>query len=226
MAPSADISVASANDKPVRHDYDDNVHAKVRRSAVPAPRPPALLTNQYPYAAYLPVWNPNADHTSLDGYEYVDKGALADKAKPHLTAAVKALPGASITRLTPRVGSEITGLQLSQLTDAQKNELALLVAERGVVVFRDQDFKDIGLERQRAFAGYYGRLHVHVGAAPVLSFVLHFIFASSLTLPAQRGPGRRIPRAVQHLPGSRQRPPRQALGDAPVQHALPLGRLL
>jgi sulfonate dioxygenase len=68
-------------------------------------------------------------------------------------------------KLTPRVGSEITGLQLSQLNDAQKDELALLIAERGVVVFRDQDFKDIGPEKQKEFGRYFGRLHVHpVGA--------------------------------------------------------------
>lgn len=68
----------------------------------------------------------------------------------------------SITKLTPRVGSEVRGLQLSQLSDVQKDELALLIAERGIVVFRDQDFKDIGPEKQKEFASYFGRLHVHV----------------------------------------------------------------
>jgi sulfonate dioxygenase len=47
-----------------------------------------------------------------------------------------------VKKLTPRIGTEIDGIQLSALTDAQKNELALLIAERGVVVFRNQDFKD------------------------------------------------------------------------------------
>jgi len=41
--------------------------------------------------------------------------------------------------LTPTLGTEIHGIQLSQLTDQQKNDLALLAAERGVVFFRDQD---------------------------------------------------------------------------------------
>jgi sulfonate dioxygenase len=75
-------------------------------------------------------------------------------------------PNVEITRLTPRVGTEIKGLQLSQLSDAQKNELALLVAERGVVVFRGQDFKDIGLKNQKEFGEYFGRLHVHVRSLP------------------------------------------------------------
>lgn len=67
-----------------------------------------------------------------------------------------------VNKLTPRVGTEIRGLQLSSLTDAQKNELALLIAERGVVVFRDQDFKDIGPEKQKKFGEYFGKLHIHV----------------------------------------------------------------
>jgi hypothetical protein len=32
-----------------------------------------------------------------------------------------------------------------------------------MVVFRDQDFKNIGIQRQKEFAQYFGRLHVHVG---------------------------------------------------------------
>jgi len=40
-----------------------------------------------------------------------------------------------------------------------------LIAERGVVVFRGQDFKDIGAEKQKKFGSYFGKLHVHpVGA--------------------------------------------------------------
>lgn len=84
----------------------------------------------------------------------------ADEAKPHLLGLND--PDVKITKLTPRIGTEISGLQLSELSDAQKDELALLIAERGVVVFRGQDFKDIGVERQKEFGRYFGRLHVHV----------------------------------------------------------------
>ncbi len=90
-------------------------------------------------------------------FDFHDRGLDADKEKPNLFKS-----GASIEKLTPRIGTEIKGLQLSQLTDAQKNELALLIAERGVVVFRDQDFKDIGPQKQKEFGSYFGRLHVHV----------------------------------------------------------------
>jgi alpha-ketoglutarate-dependent taurine dioxygenase len=94
----------------------------------------------------------------VEPFEFYDRGLDADKAKPNLLNH----PGITLTRLTPRIGTEISGVQLSELSDAQKDELALLVAERGVVVFRDQDFKDIGTEKQKQFAQYFGRLHVHV----------------------------------------------------------------
>lgn len=63
--------------------------------------------------------------------------------------------------MTPAIGIEIHGLQLSTLTSEQKDDLALLAAERGVVIFRDQDFADIGPERQREFGAHFGKLHVH-----------------------------------------------------------------
>lgn len=122
---------------------------------------------QYKYASYLPVWNPQSDLRPLQPFEFIDKGSLADKAKPHLKAAVNATSGASIKKITPKVGSEIRGLQLSQLNDDQKNEFALLVAERGVVVLRDQDFKNIGPDRQKDIARYFGPLHVHPVEAQV-----------------------------------------------------------
>ncbi len=91
-------------------------------------------------------------------FEVRDRGLDADPAKPHLLNA----ENVTVTKLTPRIGTEIKGLQLSQLTDDQKNELALLIAERGVVVFRDQDFKDIGPQKQKEFGQYFGPLHIHV----------------------------------------------------------------
>ncbi|KAK9685522.1 hypothetical protein K7432_015466, partial [Basidiobolus ranarum] len=43
------------------------------------------------------------------------------------------------TDLTPSIGTELEGLQLAKLTDAQLEDLLALIAERGVVFFRDQD---------------------------------------------------------------------------------------
>ncbi|KAL9079820.1 MAG: hypothetical protein Q9157_001329 [Trypethelium eluteriae] len=81
-----------------------------------------------------------------------DRAFFGDPEKASLLAQASA-----VDNLTPYVGTELKGIQLSRLTDAQKDELALLVAERGVVFFRDQD---ITLEQQHALAAYYGIIEI------------------------------------------------------------------
>lgn len=71
------------------------------------------------------------------------------------------LEGSKIQKLTPSIGSEVTGVQLSKLTQAGKDQLALLVAQRKVVAFRDQDFADLPLQEALDFGGYFGRHHIH-----------------------------------------------------------------
>lgn len=125
--------------------YDDRVH------------------NASKYAAYLPVYDITTRFPPTEPFDFEDRGHYADPTKSNLLP--ENTPDLKVTKLTPRVGTEITGLQLSRLTPAQKDDLALLIAERGVVVFRDQDFKDIGPDAQKDFGQHFGRLHVHpVGA--------------------------------------------------------------
>ncbi|KAJ8108417.1 hypothetical protein OPT61_g8190 [Boeremia exigua] len=125
--------------------YDDKVH------------------NTSKYAAYLPVYDTTTKFPPTEVFNFEDRGHHADPHKSNLLS--KDNPNLKVTKLTPRIGTEIAGLQLSQLTSAQKDDLALLLAERGVVVFRDQDFKDIGPDAQKRFGQHFGRLHIHpVGA--------------------------------------------------------------
>ncbi|KAJ4368752.1 hypothetical protein N0V83_005834 [Neocucurbitaria cava] len=126
--------------------YDDKVH------------------NESKYSDYLPVYDTTTKFPPTELFDFEDRGHHADPAKPNLLPKTTNT-GIKAIKLTPRIGTEITGLQLSQLSNVQKDELALLLAERGVVVFRDQDFKDIGPSAQNEFGQYFGRLHVHpVGA--------------------------------------------------------------
>jgi alpha-ketoglutarate-dependent taurine dioxygenase len=71
------------------------------------------------------------------------------------------LEGSKIQKLTPTIGSEVTGVQLSKLTPAGKDQLALLVAQRKVVAFRDQDLADLPIADALDFGGYFGRHHIH-----------------------------------------------------------------
>jgi len=66
--------------------------------------------------------------------EHGDQGGRADPEKNALLGACT-----NVIHLTRHVGTELHGIQLAQLTDKQKDELGLLIAERSVVFFRDQD---------------------------------------------------------------------------------------
>ncbi|KAI8903366.1 hypothetical protein EDD86DRAFT_215194 [Gorgonomyces haynaldii] len=99
---------------------------------------------------------PTFDHTPLDPplpkFEYQDVGLRA-KGTENL------LKGAHTITTTPAIGSEVRGVQLKSLNSQQLDELALLVAQRGVVFFRDQDMDIDNMSRiGRHFSPL---LHVH-----------------------------------------------------------------
>lgn len=69
---------------------------------------------------------------------------------------------ASVTKridYTPKFGTELQGIKLSQLTEQQSEELAALIAERGAVFFRDQD--DLDYKEHVKLGKRWGPLHVH-----------------------------------------------------------------
>jgi taurine dioxygenase len=64
-----------------------------------------------------------------------------------------------LSSLTPHLGAEIDGLDLSQPLDGhQLRDLHRAFAEWGVLVFRDQH---LDREAHKAFGRYFGDLHVH-----------------------------------------------------------------
>ena len=65
----------------------------------------------------------------LTPFEHYEHGKDADPSLKDLLPAGKA----QVTEITPYIGSEVRGVQLSQLTDAGKDQLALFVAQRKVV---------------------------------------------------------------------------------------------
>lgn len=110
-----------------------------------------MLTRQYPN--YLPTWDRSEKYAPLEPFEHYEHGKDADTTFPNL------LPKDQVTvkQLTPTIGTEVRGIQLSTLSDAGKDELARFVAERKVVAFRDQDFADLPIEKALEFGGYFGR---------------------------------------------------------------------
>ncbi|KAI1360409.1 hypothetical protein F5Y08DRAFT_331593 [Xylaria arbuscula] len=108
------------------------------------------------YPHYLPTWDKSTKYPPLEPFEHYEHGKDADSTFPDL------LPeGTQVNHLTPTIGTEVHGIQLSSLNDAGKDQLARFVAERKVVAFRKQDFKDLSIEDALKFGGYFGRHHIH-----------------------------------------------------------------
>lgn len=112
------------------------------------------LSNGYPERPAKPLFLDDATEIRNVEREHVDAGARADKSKSALLSAAK-----EVIHLTSHIGTEIVGLQLKDLTDQQKDELALLIAERSVVFFRDQD---ITPQEQKKLGEHFGEVEIHV----------------------------------------------------------------
>ncbi|KAL8781840.1 MAG: hypothetical protein Q9213_005842 [Squamulea squamosa] len=108
------------------------------------------------YLNYLPAWDPDEKHPPLEPFEHTEHGLDADSTFPELL-------GPSVERedLTPSIGTVLSGIQLSKLSNSGKDQLALLTAQRKVLVFRDQDFATIPIEDALKYGEYFGRLHIH-----------------------------------------------------------------
>ncbi len=116
------------------------------------------LSNGYPYRPAKPLYLQDVQKIRDYHREHVDPGARADPEKRALFSAAE-----KVIDLTAHIGTEIVGLQLKDLTDRQKDELGLLIAERSVVFFRDQD---ISPQQQKALGEWYGEIEVHVSPPP------------------------------------------------------------
>lgn len=107
---------------------------------------------------FLPTWNSKEFYPPLKFFEHIDPGSRADPKLPNL------FPKNSETKLkslTPKLGTDVNGVQLSQLDNAGKDELALFVAQRGLVIFRGQDFASKGPKFVSDYGRYFGPLHIH-----------------------------------------------------------------
>lgn len=114
------------------------------------------LSNGYPYRPARPLYLQDAFAIRNEPWEHIDAGARAAKRnqgkKSLFSAATK------VTDLTTHIGTEIEGLQLKDLDSQQRDELALLIAERSVVFLRDQD---ITPQQQKELGEHYGKIEIH-----------------------------------------------------------------
>ncbi|KAF7349006.1 TauD-domain-containing protein [Mycena venus] len=117
-------------------------------------------TRNYPSVSastpgYTPSWN-NVWFEKLPPFEFLDPALRADKRKANLLT-----PTTVMKDITPKMGTVLQNIQLSQLSDQAKDELALLISERKIVAFPDQDFLDAGPEALQKFMDYFGKRNYH-----------------------------------------------------------------
>ena len=68
----------------------------------------------------------------------------------------------TVKKLTPALGAEIGGIDLSRPLSAQQvNEVQDALAENLVIVFRDQE---LSVDQHKAFGRLFGELHIHPAA--------------------------------------------------------------
>ena len=112
------------------------------------------LSAGYPYRPAKPIYLDDVYNVRDHDRPFTDPGSRADPAKKALLSAAT-----EVIHLTAHIGTEIKGLQLKDLTDRQKDELGLLIAERSVVFFRDQE---ITPQEQKKLGEWFGEIEVHV----------------------------------------------------------------
>ncbi|KIK64058.1 hypothetical protein GYMLUDRAFT_71504 [Collybiopsis luxurians FD-317 M1] len=139
--------------------------ADLKETTVPAPADLKAKPQGLAYPFYYPYYDHNEKFPPTELFEHSDPGAQADPAKPNLLNA-----NVTTRNISPYLGTEISGVQISSLSKEGLNELALFAAERKVLLFRDQDFKDIGPERQIEIARHFGPIQRHPTSGNVQNF--------------------------------------------------------
>lgn len=107
--------------------------------------------DHYAHEDLLPRF-PDVQWAPIEEVSYKDRGVRGDTGFRNLLA-----DATDIRDYTPKIGTEVSGINLAKLNDAQKDDLARLIAVRGVVFFRGQDEFDV--EAQRNLGRHFGQLH-------------------------------------------------------------------
>lgn len=132
---------------------DDSVQKPQAVKYVPGMTAVQSYANAYEYEDLKPSF-PDIHWGPLTEVPYHDKALDGSPDFRNLLDAAS-----DVFDYNPKIGTEIHGIRLTSLTDAQKNDLARLIATRGVVFFRNQD--DFDIEAQRKLGSYFGKLHKH-----------------------------------------------------------------
>ncbi|KAF8761575.1 TauD protein [Rhizoctonia solani] len=131
---------------------------------------PLIVPNpksDYPYEHLLPVFDKNEFYPPLKPFEHTDPAARA-AALPESEQRTFLKNATRVRNLTPRIGTEVVGVDLTSLDGPARDQLALEVARRGVIAFRDQP---------KFLAQTADQLHIHpTSGHPALIPELHLVY--------------------------------------------------
>lgn len=114
--------------------------------------------SDYPFSHLLPVFDKTEHYPPLTPFEHVDPAARAN-ALPEAEQRTFLRNATRVKNLTPKLGTEVEGVDLTALDAAGRDQLALEVARRGLVVFRDQPkFLAQSGDQFKEWGSYFGRL--------------------------------------------------------------------
>lgn len=99
------------------------------------------------YPQWAPVWDRRQElkFENPKPFIHVDRALFGDPTFESLLSVT----GVEHERLSPKLGSVVKGLQLSELTATQKDDLALLVEQRGVVAIEAKTSRARALNSSR-----------------------------------------------------------------------------
>lgn len=113
--------------------------------------------SKYPFEHLLPIFDKSVLYPPLTPFEHRDPAARAS-ALPESEQRTFLKDATHVHNLTPKLGTEIVGIDLTSLDGPARDQLALEVARRGVLVFRNQSkFLAQTAEQFREWGSYFGR---------------------------------------------------------------------
>ena len=118
---------------------------------------PLLVMSSYPYSNFLPAFD-NITYGPLEPFAHIDPGMRALEREREGKDPLEFLAGAQISPLTPALGDEVDGVDLCSLDSNGRDQLALQVARRGLLVFRNQEkFLSKNAEWFKSWGTHFGR---------------------------------------------------------------------
>jgi sulfonate dioxygenase len=133
----------------------------------------------YKYDDLKPVFDATK-YPPLEPFEHVDPGHRALKHENPVSFLNKA---SFVQEITPVIGTEVHGVDLLDLNSDERDQVALAVARRKVMVFRDQErFIDSGVGSYREWGSHFGRLHIHPASGhPQGAPEIHLVYRDDKT---------------------------------------------